>query len=69
MGTDVSSFKDAYKTAIESNFPETAELVVGGQKFPMKVVPIALRYGTNPHQPFIAYAPTTNNNFSLCLSS
>ncbi len=65
MGTNVSSFKDAYKRAIESNFPETAELVVGGQKFPMKVVPMALRYGTNPHQPFIAYAPTGNTNLSV----
>lgn len=55
--TDVSSFKDAYKTAIRTEFPETAELVLGDKGIQFRAVPIELRYGTNPHQPFRAYAP------------
>ena len=65
MATDVSSFKDAYKTAIESDFAEKAELVIGEKRIPMKVVPTALRYGTNPHQPFTAYAPEGSKNLSV----
>ena len=38
MPTDVSSFKDAYKTAIKSDFPQRAELVIGDKRFPMKAV-------------------------------
>ena len=65
MPTDVSSFKDAYKTAIGSDFPEKVELVVGEKRYPLKVMDIALRYGTNPHQPFSAYAPENGTNLSL----
>ena len=57
MATDVSSFKDAYKTAIKADFPEYAKLVLGTEEINLRAVPIALRYGTNPHQPFAAYAP------------
>lgn len=57
MATDVSSFKNAYKTAIASDFPKTAELVLGDKKYQFEAVDIALRYGTNPHQPFAAYRP------------
>jgi len=57
MATDVSSFKDAYRKAIESDFPDEAALVLGGKSYPLKKVSISLRYGTNPHQPFTAYAP------------
>ena len=64
MPTDVSSFKDVYKKAIKSSFPETAEIVLGDKKIPLKAVPTQLRYGTNPHQPFAAYAPAN----SLALS-
>jgi len=65
MATDVSSFKDAYKKAIKSDFPEEAELQIGDRKLPLKKVPYALRYGTNPHQPFIAYAPVNGTNLSV----
>lgn len=58
-GTDVSSFKDAYKTAIGSDFPNGISLRIGPQSFDFKLVPYSLRYGTNPHQPFAAYAPTS----------
>lgn len=57
MATDVSSFKNAYKTAITSNFPATAEIVLGDRHIPLQAVDISLRYGTNPHQPFAAYRP------------
>ncbi len=57
MATDVSSFKNAYKTAITTDFPRTAEIVLGDQRFPLEAVDISLRYGTNPHQPFAAYRP------------
>ncbi|MBU3913730.1 MAG: IMP cyclohydrolase [Nanoarchaeota archaeon] len=57
MATDVSSFKDAYKTAIRADFPQTAELTLGEQGIVFHRVPMDLRYGTNPHQPFAAYAP------------
>jgi len=60
MGTDVSSFKDAYKTAITGSFPDTIALRVGKDKQVFERLPIDLRYGTNPHQPFMAYAPTRN---------
>lgn len=65
MATDVSSFKDAYKKAIKSDFPDEAALIIGGQKFPLKKVSYGLRYGTNPHQPFIAYAPVDGKNLSV----
>jgi len=61
MPTDVSSFKDAYKTAIESKFPKNAKIILGDLEIPLNAVPIALRYGTNPHQPFMAYAPDSPN--------
>jgi len=57
MPTDVSSFKDAYKTAIKADFPKTARLVLGDRELQFQAVPLELRYGTNPHQPFAAYAP------------
>ena len=57
MATDVSSFKDAYKKAIESNFPKTASLTLGDQTYNFEAVDFKLRYGTNPHQPFAAYRP------------
>jgi len=65
MATDVSSFKDAYKKAIQSDFPEEAMIVIGDRKIPLKKVGIQLRYGTNPHQPFIAYAPVNNPSLSV----
>ncbi len=65
MPTDVSSFKDVYKTAITGNFPEEAAIVLGDKKIPLKVVPTQLRYGTNPHQPFAAYAPTDSTTLSI----
>ncbi|OHD71330.1 MAG: hypothetical protein A2W19_10005 [Spirochaetes bacterium RBG_16_49_21] len=65
MATDVSSFKDAYKKAIKSDFPDEAMIVVGGRRFPLKRVPYTLRYGTNPHQPFTAYAPAGGANLSV----
>jgi len=57
MATDVSSFKDAYKTAIKADFPQTVELSLGDKKIKYQAVSIPLRYGTNPHQPFAAYSP------------
>jgi phosphoribosylaminoimidazolecarboxamide formyltransferase/IMP cyclohydrolase len=65
MPTDVSSFKDVYKTAIKSDFPEEAEILLGDKKIPLRAVPTQLRYGTNPHQPFAAYAPVSNQNLSV----
>ncbi len=65
MPTDVSSFKDAYKTAIKSDFPDSASLIIGNERIELSVVPYALRYGTNPHQPFSAYAPDTGGNLSI----
>jgi len=56
-GTDVSSFKNAYKTAIVADFPAMAEIYLGDKIFRFEAVDIALRYGTNPHQPFAAYRP------------
>ncbi len=61
MPTDVSSFKNAYKTAIQADFPKTAELVLGDKRCLFEAVDIALRYGTNPHQPFAAYRPVDGN--------
>lgn len=65
MPTDVSSFRDAYKTAIESDFPDEAALIIGGTRYSLKRVSYALRYGTNPHQPFAAYRPTDNPHLSV----
>jgi len=65
MATDVSSFKDAYKKAIQSDFPPEAMLVIGEKKIPLRKVGIQLRYGTNPHQPFIAYAPAGSETLSV----
>jgi phosphoribosylaminoimidazolecarboxamide formyltransferase/IMP cyclohydrolase len=61
MATDVSSFKDAYKTAIKADFPKTVELSIGDKKTKYQAVNTQLRYGTNPHQPFAAYAPLDDN--------
>ncbi len=65
MPTDVSSFKDVYKTAIESNFPKEAAILLGDRKIPLRAVPTQLRYGTNPHQPFAAYAPADSSTLSV----
>ncbi len=65
MPTDVSSFRDAYKTAIESDFPDEAALIIGDRRYSLKRVSYALRYGTNPHQPFAAYRPTDNPHLSV----
>ncbi len=65
MATDVSSFKDAYKKAIASDFPDEAMIVIGDREIPLKKVPYALRYGTNPHQPFAAYAPASGETISV----
>jgi len=65
MPTDVSSFKNVYKTAIDSSFPQEAALLLGDKKIPLKAVPLQLRYGTNPHQPFIAYAPAGGSALSV----
>ena len=65
MPTDVSSFKDVYKTAIESSFPEEATLVLGEQQIKLKAVATPLRYGTNPHQPFTAFAPQNSTALSV----
>lgn len=55
--TDVSSFKDAYKTAIQANFSPTLEIKMGDQVFTYHASDIVLRYGTNPHQSFGFYTP------------
>jgi len=65
MATDVSSFKDAYKQAIKSDFPDQATLLIGDRKIVLRRVSYALRYGTNPHQPFVAYAPETSAKLSV----
>jgi len=61
MATDVSAFKDVYKTAVDSVFPGEAVLILGDTKIPLKALSIPLRYGTNPHQPFAAYAPAVDS--------
>ena len=106
MATDVSSFKDAYKTAIKSDFPKKASIYLGDEDLAellaedlikefmstpavlirkkhvinwineilskkayctanYKAVSYPLRYGTNPHQPFNAYAPEDDSNLSV----
>jgi phosphoribosylaminoimidazolecarboxamide formyltransferase/IMP cyclohydrolase len=65
MPTDVSSFKDVYKTAVQSSFPQEAAILLGDKKIPLKAVPTQLRYGTNPHQPFAAYAPVESAHLSV----
>lgn len=65
MSTDVSSFKDVYKQSIENDFPDNISLKLGNQELKFKVVPYQLRYGTNPNQPFSAYAPVNSNKLSL----
>ncbi|MEI6127435.1 MAG: IMP cyclohydrolase [Pseudomonadota bacterium] len=65
MATDVSAFKEAYKTAIESAFPREAALILGETKIPLKALSLPLRYGTNPHQPFAAYAPADSMKLSV----
>ena len=65
MATDVSSFKNAYKTAITANFPDRAKVVLGDREFSFRALSIPLRYGSNPHQQFAAYAPDWNPNLSV----
>lgn len=57
MPTDVSSFKDAYKTAIKSDLPPEVSLTIGDKTLKFKLIKVKLRYGTNPHQPFAAHYP------------
>ncbi len=65
MPTDVSSFKNAYKKAIQGEFPDDAVLKLGDKEYRFKAVSYALRYGTNPHQPFKAFAPSGSGNLSV----
>ena len=60
MATDVSSFREAHATAVQSDLPDKAKLILGDREYRFKPVPYKLRYGTNPHQPFRAYAPEFN---------
>lgn len=57
--TDVSDFKNAYKTAITADFPATVQIRLGDQVIDYAKINIPVRYGTNPHQPFAAYVPET----------
>lgn len=66
-GTDVSSFKKAYKTAIEADFPKEITLTIGDKETKYGKVKFKVRYGTNPHQPFAAYAP--KNRFDLSIGN
>jgi len=65
MATDVSAFKDVYKTAIASDFPQEATIILGNTTIKLKALDIALRYGTNPHQPFAAFAPVAGQALSV----
>ena len=65
MATDVSAFKDVYKTAIASDFPQEATIILGNKTIKLKALDIALRYGTNPHQPFAAFAPVAGQALSV----
>ncbi|MDP3882158.1 MAG: IMP cyclohydrolase [Nanoarchaeota archaeon] len=65
MGTDVSSFKEAYRTPISSNFPDSVTIRIGTEVFNYGAVNYPLRYGTNPHQPFMAYKPLWNPFLSI----
>lgn len=65
MATNVSDFKDVYKTAIASNFPQEATIILGDKTVKLKALDIALRYGTNPHQPFAAFAPVGGQPLSV----
>lgn len=65
MATDVSDFKNVYKTAIASDFPQEATIILGDKTIQLKALDIALRYGTNPHQPFAAFAPVGGQPLSV----
>jgi len=58
--TDVSDFKNAYKTAIQADFPATVQITLGDQVINYVRTDHVKRYGTNPHQPFEAYKPETD---------
>lgn len=64
-GTDVSSFKEAYKTAITADFPKGVTLTIGDKETKYAKVSFQVRYGTNPHQPFAAYAPEGRDDLSV----
>ncbi len=64
-GTDVSSFREVYKTAVASDFPADVSLRIGDQEFNYRAVEYDLRYGTNPHQAFRAYKPLWNQFLSI----
>jgi len=65
MATDVSSFKDVYKTAVAADFPQQVTVLFGDRRMTFNKLTIPLRYGTNPHQPFAAYAPADNPQLSV----
>ena len=65
MATDVSAFKEVYKTAVGGDFPRQATLILGGRRIELNALEIPLRYGTNPHQPFAAYAPADSAVLSI----
>lgn len=57
--TDVSDFKNAYKTAITADFPVTVQIRLGDNVINYAKINLDVRYGTNPHMPFAAYVPET----------
>ncbi len=63
MPTDVSNFKNVYRTAVPSNFPKELTLTIGGIDYHFRHVGAKLRYGTNPHQAFAAYHPLPTSFF------
>ncbi|MBU0535779.1 MAG: IMP cyclohydrolase [Nanoarchaeota archaeon] len=67
-GTDVSSFKEAYKTPVKADFPQELEIKLGQAVLRYEPVDTALRYGTNPHQPFAAYRPVIDPKSDSTLS-
>ncbi|MBD3313843.1 IMP cyclohydrolase [Candidatus Woesearchaeota archaeon] len=67
-GTDVSSFKEAYKTPVQADFPAQLEIKLGQATIRYEPVDTALRYGTNPHQPFAAYRPVIDPQADATLS-
>lgn len=65
MATDVSSFKDVYKTAVRGDFPRQITILFGDRKITFDALSVPLRYGTNPHQPFAAYVPSNAMHLSI----
>ena len=64
MATNVSDFKSAYRTPVESKFPtERITIFIGGKAHNFKPVSTSLRYGTNPNQSFNAYFPEKSSAY------